>query len=57
MASLLMADDLFEIRRRLQDAETALAAVQAGKPDPVLARKLNRAAQRAEEIADGLEAP
>src|SRR3954463_3915698 len=57
MASLLMADDLFETRKRLQDAEAALTAVQSGKPDPTLARKLNRVAQKAEEIADGLEAP
>ena len=57
MAALLMADDLFETHRRLQDAEAALAAAEAGKPDPALARKLNRVAKRAEEIADGLEPP
>jgi cell division protein ZapA len=55
MASLLMADDLFETRTRLQAAETA--GVVPGKPDPKLGRKLNKIAKRAEEIADGLEQP
>ncbi len=55
MASLLMADDLFELRGRLEAAEAAAAG--AAKPDPKLGRKLNRMAKRAEEIADGLEHP
>jgi len=55
MASLLMADDLFETRTRLQALE-ATAAAQS-KPDPKLGRKLNKIARRAEEIADGLEHP
>jgi cell division protein ZapA len=55
MAALLMADDLFETRTRLQAAEEALARRQ--KPDPQLGRKLNRMAKRAEEIAEGLEHP
>jgi len=55
MASLLMADDLFELRHKLQAAEAAAAS--AAKPDPKLGRKLNRMANRAEEIADGLEHP
>jgi cell division protein ZapA len=54
MASLLMADDLFDTRARLQEAETASPAA---RPDPKLGRKLNRMAKRAEEIADGLEHP
>ncbi|MFL5282010.1 MAG: cell division protein ZapA [Rhodopila sp.] len=58
MASLLMADDLFETRARLQELETAAANAGApAKPDPKLGRKLNRMAKRAEEIADGLEQP
>ena len=52
MASLLMADDIFELRRRLEAAEVAGGG---GKPDPKLGRKLNRMAKRAEEIAEGLE--
>jgi len=55
MASLLMADDLFETRAKLQELESAAATV--AKPDPKLTRKLNRMAKRAEEIADGLEQP
>jgi cell division protein ZapA len=50
MAALLMADDIFELRTKLQTAE-------AGAPtaDPKLGRKLARMAKRAEEIAEGLE--
>jgi cell division protein ZapA len=55
MASLLMADDLFELRTKLDAAEAAAAGT--AKPDPKLGRKLNRMARRAEEIADGLEHP
>lgn len=55
MASLLMADDIFEMRTKLQAAEAATGA--GSKPDPKLGRKLNRMAKRAEEIADGLEQP
>jgi cell division protein ZapA len=51
MAALMMADDIFELRRKLQEAEAAVAP----KPDPKLGRKLNRMAKRAEEIAEGLE--
>ncbi len=54
MASLLMADDLFELRARLQAAGTPATEP---RPDPKLGRKLNRMAKRAEEIADGLEHP
>jgi cell division protein ZapA len=57
MASLLMADDLFETRKRLGEAEAARDAAGAGRPDPALTRKLNQVAKRAEEIADGLEHP
>jgi cell division protein ZapA len=53
MAALLMADDIFELRGRLEAAETAVGGVP--KADPKLSRKLNRVAKRAEEIAEGLE--
>lgn len=56
MAALLMADDLFETRAKLEAAEAALQQQQP-KPDPKLGRKLNRMAKRAEEIAEGLEHP
>jgi cell division protein ZapA len=51
MAALLMADDIFELRRKLEAAEGGAVA----KADPKLGRKLNRMAKRAEEIAEGLE--
>jgi cell division protein ZapA len=55
MASLLMADDLFE-------ADKALKAAQSGQPgaataDPKLGRRLGKLAKRAEEIALDLERP
>ena len=55
MASLLMADDLYEMRQ-------ALKAAQAGQPmaaqaDPKLGRRLGKLAKRAEEIALDLEHP
>ncbi|MEJ0017341.1 MAG: cell division protein ZapA [Acetobacteraceae bacterium] len=56
MASLLMADDLYEM-------DKALRAAQSGQPssppqaDPELGRRLGRMANRAEEIAVGLERP
>jgi cell division protein ZapA len=54
MAALLMADDIFELRSKLEAAE---AGGGPPKADPKLGRKLNRMAKRAEEIADGLEHP
>ena len=55
MASLLMADDLFEMNRTLK-------AAQGGEPvaapaDPKLGRRLGKLARRAEEIALDLEHP
>ena len=55
MASLLMADDLYEVNQ-------ALKAAQAGHPtaapaDPKLGRRLGKLARRAEEIALDLEHP
>jgi cell division protein ZapA len=49
MAALLMADDIFEMRARLE------AGAGPQKADPKLSRKLSRMAKRAEEIAEGLE--
>src|ERR1700761_2092828 len=53
MAALLMADDIFELRAKLQAAESASSPV--ANADPRLGRKLSRMARRAEEIAEGLE--
>ena len=59
MAALMMADDIFELRRKLETAEANAITVAAGQPktDPKLDRKLNRIAKRAEDIAEGLEHP
>ena len=59
MAALMMADDIFELRRKLETAEANATTVAAGQPktDPKLDRKLNRIAKRAEDIAEGLEHP
>jgi cell division protein ZapA len=53
MASLLMADEIFDLRRKLEAAEGSPGTQP--KADPKLGRKLNRMARRAEEIAEGLE--
>jgi cell division protein ZapA len=54
MASLLMADDLYELNK-------ALKAAQAGQPtrpaDPKLGRRLGKLAKRAEDIAVEMEHP
>jgi cell division protein ZapA len=52
MAALLMADDIFDLRNRLQAVESDTSAP---KGDPKLGQKLNLMAQRAEEIAASLE--
>ena len=52
MAALLMADDIFDLRNRLQVAEVATTAP---KGDQNLGHKLNLMAKRAEEIAESLE--
>ena len=52
MAALLMADDIFELRRKLEADE---AAAGVTRTDPKLGRKLSRMARRAEEIAEELE--
>ncbi|HUN40358.1 MAG TPA: cell division protein ZapA [Acetobacteraceae bacterium] len=53
MASLLMADELHELRQRLSAAQSG--SVSNGEAR--LGRRLSRMAKRAEEIAAGLEAP
>jgi cell division protein ZapA len=60
MAALLMADDLFELTKALREAEQRATAANAGdaaplSAEPKVARKLNRLARRAEDIAAGLE--
>ena len=54
MASLLLADDLYEVRKSLKAASAAQPMI-AALPDPKLNRRLGRLAKRAEEIAVGLE--
>jgi cell division protein ZapA len=53
MAGLMMADELHELRHKLQSG-------QSGAPvngESRLGRRLSRLAKRAEDIAAGLEAP
>ncbi len=59
MASLLMADDLFEMNQALKSAQTGEVAGQpaAAPGDAKLGRRLGRLAKRAEEIALDLERP
>lgn len=52
MASLLMADDLYEMRRVLASGQP-----MAAPAEPKLARRLGKLAKRAEEIAAGMEHP
>ena len=52
MAALLMADDIFELRNRLQEGDAGDV-----KADPRLVRKIEKIAKRAEEIVDGLDDP
>ena len=47
MAALMLADDLHDMKQ----------AGGAPKADPKIARRLNRMAKRAEDIADGLALP
>jgi len=53
MASLLMADELHELRHKLQLAQTGAPVNGESR----LGRRLSRMAKRAEDIAAGLEAP
>ena len=63
MASLLMADDLYELNKALKAAQ---AGQQSGQPsgqpparpaDPKLGRRLGKLAKRAEDIAVEMEHP
>jgi cell division protein ZapA len=56
MAALLMADDIFELRNKLNASE---AAGGGGDPkaDSKFGRKLDKLTKRAEEIVDGLDQP
>ena len=56
MASLLMADDLYEVNRALKAAQAG-QPVAAASADPKLGRRLGKLARRAEEIALDLEHP
>jgi cell division protein ZapA len=58
MAALMMADDIFELEKKLAAAATAEPPVgKPAKADPKLGRKLGKLAKRAEDIAAGLEHP
>ena len=63
IASLLMADELFEAGQKLAAAESAAGTSAEGAKDaapaadPKLGRRLGKLAKRAEDIADGLEHP
>jgi cell division protein ZapA len=55
IAALLMADDLYELRKKL--AADSPAAAPAPPIDPKLGRRLGKLAKRAEDIATTLEHP
>ena len=57
MASLLMADELHELRQQLAAAQSGAQSGAPGNGEARLGRRLSRMAKRAEEIAAGLEAP
>ena len=55
LASLLMADELHDLSARLEAEPPAAPQHAAPPPDPEAADRLRRLADRAEEIASGLE--
>jgi cell division protein ZapA len=55
MAALLMADDIFELRNKLNAPEAAGGGDP--KADSKFGRKLDKLTKRAEEIVDGLDQP
>ena len=59
LASLLMADEIHDLRAEIETARAAASrpAPAVGKVDPELSRKLGRLAIRAEQIAADLEHP
>jgi hypothetical protein len=56
IAALLMADDVYEMRQRLEEAGSGMPA-PAPVADNKLGRRLGKLAKRAEDIAAGLEHP
>jgi cell division protein ZapA len=54
MASLLLADDVYELRKSLKAAQAG-QQIMATLPDQKLGRRLGKLAKRAEDIAAGLE--
>jgi hypothetical protein len=56
MASLLMADDLYEMEQALKAAQSGRLAAQQ-PTDAKLGRRLGKLAKRAEDIAVGMEHP
>ncbi len=59
LASLVLADELHDRRREFEDVRRRVARLEASPvgADPKLGRRLGRLAERAEEIAAGLEHP
>jgi cell division protein ZapA len=61
LAALLMADELHDMRGEIDGLRAQLAKPGRGKaesrPDAETGRKLSRLAERAEQIANGLEQP
>jgi cell division protein ZapA len=58
LAALMMADELHDLRTEFGGMRKQLAKAEAGgTADARLAKRLGKLAQRAEEIATGLEAP
>ena len=57
MAALLMADDIFELRNKLNASESAGTGAGDPKADSKFGRKLDKLTKRAEEIVDGLDPP
>ena len=63
MASLMLADDLFEAEKKMQKLSAKLAtattpdAARPVKSNPKLGRKLGKLAKQAEDIAADLETP
>jgi cell division protein ZapA len=59
MLSLTMADELHDLKQEFASMRKQLNRAEAGTTgtDPRLGRRLAKLAQRAEDIASGLEAP
>ncbi len=55
MASLLMADDLYEMEKELQAVRAGTAPAAPAPQDARLGRRLGKLAKRAEDIAADLE--